>query len=262
MPDTILIVPCFNEAQRLAVEQFESFVKIQPDLRFLFVNDGSTDNTLEVLRRLEDRDATHFSVLDQQPNQGKAEAVRRGMLHAFETHPAYAGFWDADLATPLDALPVFVELLEARPTLEMVFGSRVKLLGRSIERSALRHYLGRIFATAASITLGLAIYDTQCGAKLFRVSPDTVALFQNPFVTRWIFDVEIIARLVRDRRGTDRPQAEDVIYEFPLEVWRDVEGSKVKATDFPKAILETVRIHRKYLSRRARSAELRRSGAS
>ncbi len=87
MPETVLVVPCFNEARRLAVEQFEGFVKVHPDLHLLFVNDGSTDNTLAVLLGLEERDAAHFSVLDQQPNQGKAEAVRRGMLQAFEGDP-------------------------------------------------------------------------------------------------------------------------------------------------------------------------------
>ncbi len=253
MPETVLVVPCFNEAQRFQVEQFEAFVRLHPDLRFLFVNDGSTDHTLALLRGLEERDAAHFAVLDQQPNQGKAEAVRRGMLVAFETGARYVGFWDADLATPLEAVPEFVDLLESRPQLEMVFGSRVKLLGRSIERSALRHYLGRVFATAASLTLGLAIYDTQCGAKLFRVSPEIVALFQEPFITRWIFDIEIIARLIRARRGTRQPQPEDVIYELPLRAWRDIAGSKVGASDFPRAIFETLRIQRKYLSRRARS---------
>ena len=252
MPETIIVVPCFNEASRLAVEQFETFIKVHPDLRFLFVNDGSSDDTLEVLRALEGRDGAHFSVLDQQPNQGKAEAVRRGLLAAFEASPRYAGFWDADLATPLEAAPDFVDLLESRPDLEMVFGSRVKLLGRSIERSAVRHYLGRVFATAASVTLGLAVYDTQCGAKLFRVSPGIEALFQEPFITKWIFDVEIIARLIHARRGTELPQAADVIYEFPLHVWHDVAGSKVKPTDFPRAIFETLRIRRKYLARRAR----------
>ena len=59
MPETIIVVPCFNEASRLAVEQFETFIQVHPDLRFLFVNDGSSDDTLEVLRALEARDGAH-----------------------------------------------------------------------------------------------------------------------------------------------------------------------------------------------------------
>jgi hypothetical protein len=170
------------------------------------------------------------------------------MLAALERHPTYAGYWDADLATPLGAIPCFVELLDERPDLEMVFGSRVKLLGRVIERSALRHYPGRVLATLSSLALGLAVYDTQCGAKLFRASPEIGALFAEPFTANWMFDVELLARLIRARRGTDRAQPEQVIHEFALQEWRDVAGSKVRPWDFFRAIVEIARIRRRYLS--------------
>jgi dolichyl-phosphate beta-glucosyltransferase len=244
---SIVVVPCYNEARRLRADVFEAFAKAQPDIRFLLVNDGSTDTTLELLRGLEARNGEQFAVIDVQPNGGKAEAVRRGMLVALEEQPSYAGYWDADLATPLDEIPWFVEVLDQQPQLLLAMGSRVKLLGRTIERSLRRHYLGRVFATAASITLRLAVYDTQCGAKLFRCAPETIELFREPFVTGWIFDVELIARLTRARRGTGLPPVSEAICELPLHTWCDVAGSKVKPHDFFVALLEMTRIWRRYM---------------
>ena len=242
---TIIVVPCYNEEARLDVATFEAFSVAHPAIDFLLVDDGSTDRTLEVLRGLEAR-GDRFSAFPLERNSGKAEAVRRGMLEAFRRGPAQAGFWDADLATPLDTIPDFIERLEREPHLDMVFGSRVKLLGRAIERRLLRHYLGRVFATVASNVLDLAIYDTQCGAKLFRNRSDVVALFEEPFITNWIFDVEILARFRNARRANGGAPPREVIHEMPLAVWRDVAGSKVKSADFVKAIGEMLRIRLKY----------------
>jgi dolichyl-phosphate beta-glucosyltransferase len=243
----IIVIPCYNEAQRLQVHKFQEFVGAGHPQRFLFVNDGSTDSTLTVLKTFHGDDPQHYDICDLLRNIGKAEAVRTGVLLAFDAGPDYIGYWDADLATPLEAIPALCALLDSRPDLEMVFGARVRLLGRAIERSALRHYLGRVFATAASVVLGLGIYDTQCGAKLFRASAAMRSLFQEPFLTRWLFDVELLARLIQARRGTLLPQAEDIIYEFPLHEWQDVAGSKVKARDFVKAFFELARIYWHYL---------------
>jgi hypothetical protein len=142
---------------------------------------------------------------------------------------------------------MFLELAEANSNIQIVIGSRVKLLGRQIERRPARHYLGRVFATAVSVTLGLAIYDSQCGAKIFRVSQPIKDLFTTPFVSRWIFDVEIIARLIKSTRADQVCRPEKAIYELPLLEWRDVRGSKVKGTDFVKAALELIRIYYCYV---------------
>jgi dolichyl-phosphate beta-glucosyltransferase len=243
----VVVVPCYNEAARLPVQAFRSFCEHDSTIRFIFVNDGSTDETLEILNELQNRDPDRYLVIDQQPNQGKAEAVRTGMRKAFQEKPAYAGFWDADLATPLDEIPYFIQVLEEHPRCEIVFGSRIKLLGRSIERNPTRHYLGRMFATVVSSILNLPIYDTQCGAKLFRVTPEIERLFDEPFSVGWIFDVEIIARLIQARRGTQHARPEEVIYELPLRQWHDIAGSKVRASAFFRAIFEIGRIYRRYL---------------
>jgi dolichyl-phosphate beta-glucosyltransferase len=243
----IVILPCYNEAKRFPIEQFLAFDSDHHHQKFIFVNDGSTDSTLQVLESLRARAPDRYYVHNLTRNVGKAEATRAGLLLAFQENPDYVGFWDADLATPLDAIHNFCQLLDSNPSIEMIFGARVKLLGRRIQRRAIRHYPGRMFATAASLVLGLSVYDTQCGAKLFRATPAIRSLFEEPFATRWLFDVEIIARLIRARRGTAMCQAEEAIYEFPLYEWRDVPGSKVKPKDFVLAFVELWTIWRRYL---------------
>ncbi len=242
-----VVIPCYNEAARLPIDSFHSFLTQGLPIRLLFVNDGSSDGTLAILQGLQEHHPDSVSVLDKQPNGGKAEAVRAGMLHAIALgNTAYTGFWDADLATPLASIPDLLAKLTSRPAIQMVFGARVRLLGREIHRRAIRHYLGRVFATVASLMLRLPIYDTQCGAKLFRVTPELQAILAEPFRSRWIFDVELLARFI-SRHKTDRAFVHDSIYEFPLPTWSDVAGSKVGSLDFLKASAELVTIYRTYL---------------
>ena len=138
------------------------------------------------------------------------------MLHALALDGCkITGFWDADLATPLEQIVDLAAVLLADPKLLMVFGARVRLLGRNIQRQPVRHYLGRCFATTASTLLRLPIYDTQCGAKLFRITPELGVVLADPFQSRWIFDVELLARFMARHRGA--PDAvRDRIYEYPL----------------------------------------------
>jgi dolichyl-phosphate beta-glucosyltransferase len=235
-------VPCYNEAQRLPVESLKQFLSSSPHITFLFVNDGSRDETLSVLHSLKRDVGDQAVVLSLDINQGKAEAVRAGMCRGMELGFDYLGFWDADLATPLYEIEKFISIFESRPELDMVFGSRVRLLGRNIQRRAARHYLGRIFATVASMVLGLPVYDTQCGAKIFRCRPFLTALFEQRFLSRWIFDVEIIARYTV-RTGSHKGEG---IYEHPLSAWADVKGSRVKPLDFVVAFGDLVRIYWRY----------------
>ena len=246
-PCVSIVVPCFNEADRLPRDSFAEFLGQPSCIRLIFVDDGSTDSTLRLLNELRQSAPDRVSVLALPRNCGKGEAVRRGMHYATETdHPQYTGFWDADLATPLDAISRFVHTLDERPEFEMVFGSRVKLLGRDVVRSAARHYVGRVFATAVSVILQLSIYDSQCGAKLFRVNAHLAEVLREPFLSRWIFDVEIIARY-RRLLGGNPALLERIIYEYPLERWRDVRGSKLRSGDFVRALADLARIWNRYI---------------
>ncbi len=231
-PATIVVVPCFNEALRLNVAAFEAFFAKCFDVTLLFVDDGSTDDTPLIIERLRQRHPRQVLSFRLGENVGKAEAVRRGMQLAFRRRATLAGYWDADLATPLEAIPRFRKVLLERDELQLVMGSRVALLGRDIRRRWKRHVLGRAFATAASCVLGLPVYDTQCGAKLFRVTKETAEVFRHPFASRWIFDVEILSRLIR---GSMTAEA---FYEYPLERWQEVDGSRLKSLDFLVAAID------------------------
>ncbi|KAH9250057.1 hypothetical protein BASA81_012103, partial [Batrachochytrium salamandrivorans] len=147
----VVVIPCYNEELRLPKAEILQFAKDHHEaVKLLLVNDGSTDGTLAMLQGLS------LDVLDLETNVGKAEAVRLGMIHAVQKYsPKVVGFWDADLATPLSSVLSFLQVMDRRPEVEMVFGARVALLGRKIERHASRHYLGRVFATLASSMLGL-----------------------------------------------------------------------------------------------------------
>ncbi|MEW5855468.1 MAG: glycosyltransferase [Myxococcota bacterium] len=246
MSSTIMVVPCYNEEKRLPSSTFLSYARPRAHLRFLMVDDGSKDGTRNVLQALAAEDPQHFSVHALEQNSGKAEAVRHGLLKAMESNPDYVGFWDADLATPLEAADEFIATLDRNPQVDMVLGSRVQLLGRNIERDRGRHYFGRVAATAVSNMLGLRVYDTQCGAKLFRVTDQMRELFREPFLTRWVFDVEILARWIKANQSLPRPVLEARVHEIPLKEWKDVKGSRLKPMDFVKAPLELARIWRHY----------------
>jgi len=246
MSTAAIVIPCFNEAKRLDQAAFERFSSENPDVSLVFVDDGSRDDTRRILEELTARLSDRASVVALEENSGKAEAVRQGVNHALERQSSYVGFWDADLATPLDVIGKFSDLLDADPQLQMIMGARVQLLGRHIERSPLRHYAGRVAATAISTVLGLRVYDTQCGAKLFR-SDAARELFSEPFRTRWIFDAEIIARLIARPSAHSGPAARDLIYEYPLHAWLDVRGSKVGPSDYLRAAVDLHRIYKHYV---------------
>jgi dolichyl-phosphate beta-glucosyltransferase len=242
-----LVVPCYNEALRLDVQRFRQYLAGNTQSRILFVDDGSTDDTQRVLEQVKSGHEHCAEILRCAQNQGKAEAVRLGLTYVLDSfQQEIVGYWDADLATPLESVSRFLTILDTRPEIEMVFGSRVKLLGRYVERRAMRHYLGRVFATLVSQMLRLPIYDTQCGAKLFRVIPGIRQIFAEPFLSKWVFDVEIIARYLK-LNGNDPKRLEQIIYEYPLESWIDIPGSKVRPTDFFIALQDLFRIKRKYL---------------
>jgi len=242
--DLALVVPCYNEAARLDPDAFTHFISTHPGVRLVMVDDGSADGTAEVLERIRAAAPAAVTTLRHPVNRGKGEAVRAGIVEAIAGNPAVVGFFDADLSTPLAAVDDFLAVLRMRPDVEFVLGSRVLLMGRDVKRKASRHYFGRLFATGVSHALDLPVYDTQCGAKMLRVNAATGTLFAKPFRSRWIFDVELIARYLRLPVVPGEPARRDRLYELVLPAWHDKPGSKLRWYDFARAMVDLVYIWR------------------
>ncbi|MFM8972122.1 MAG: glycosyltransferase [Actinomycetota bacterium] len=236
-----IVIPCYNEAARLdrtAVARLVAGLRaLDHRNRILLVDDGSSDDTADLLRDIEAQNgAVRALVLPE--NGGKAEAVRRGLNAALEAGAEIVGFADADFATPPEELTRLLEVALRHPEDLAVLGSRVLLLGHEIDRSPKRHYVGRIFATIAGPVLGVGAYDSQCGAKVFRATPALRAALGVPFRSRWGFDLEVLGRLQGCGVGPDRMREE------PLNEWRDVGGSKVTTLSGLRTFWELVSIRR------------------
>lgn len=242
MQEVCIVVPCFNEERRLRGADFLSFVATHPSASLCFVDDGSTDGTVAVLEQLRSTCPERILVHRVAKNGGKAEAVRAGVLHvAGSGQFPIVGYWDADLSTPLDEVDQLLQVLRDHPHCQLVLGSRVKRLGAHIERRLSRHICGRIFATCASAILGFEVYDSQCGAKLFRAERARV-FFGEPFLTRWLFDLEMLVRL---RNEVGRSVVETT-REVPLSRWEEVGGSKLGLSDMINVPRELLKIRTHY----------------
>jgi len=233
-----IVVPCFNEATRFDADRFGHLLSLIPEARLWFVDDGSTDRTLQVLNDFAAAAPDRVAVTSLPTNMGKGEAIRRGILDALTEAPDWVAYVDADLATPPEEVHRLWEEHHDDPSLDVFFGSRIRLCGSRIDRREGRHIVGRLFAHLAARTLGTHVYDTQAGAKFFRSTPVLARALSVPFCDRWSFDVELFGRL--GRLGVFPSRA----VETPLRNWRDVPASNVSIRQGFTSVLSLRRVRR------------------
>jgi dolichyl-phosphate beta-glucosyltransferase len=244
-----IVIPCYNERSRFSPTQVRRLIA-PVGVRVLLVDDGSTDDTDKMLQSLWKQLPDRVALLRLSTNSGKAEAVRQGMLAAMADGCSAVGYLDADFSTPAEEMIRLVRMLEESGA-QAVLAARVGLLGTKIKRRMARHYLGRVFATFASLILNLPVYDTQCGAKVFRASLVLRAALADPFHARWAFDVELIGRLLANGLS------EKDFIEVPLQVWADAPGSQLTPLRYPLLGYELVRIHLALAQLRQRVSSVR-----
>jgi glycosyltransferase involved in cell wall biosynthesis len=220
-----IIVPCYNEAKRLQVSKFVSFAQRNPEYTICFVNDGSKDNTLQIITDLQNSNPESIVAIDMPQNGGKANAVRYGMLYAAKnlSDVEFIGFLDADLATSLEEMRKIGTFIQRNDYFQLVVGSRIVRMGANIQRFGFRKIASKVIQQFIALILQLRFQDTQCGAKMFNKEMVEL-LFSEEFKTDWLFDVEVFLRV---RKAFGKVYAQNHIYEFPLQSWVNAEGSKV-----------------------------------
>jgi dolichyl-phosphate beta-glucosyltransferase len=235
---SVIIIPCYNERARLQADSFVDHLKLHQQHAFCFVDDGSTDDTRDLLLEIQQKCENAFCVLLDK-NGGKAHAVYEGFQYALTEIPAsFYGYMDADLATPLSFIQVLEKEFASKTSLYLVFGSRQLAEKGTIERKLFRHYSGRLVSSLITWSLKKKFGDTQCGAKLFS-KQGAILAFNKPFISTWIFDVEILKRLLVE---FELGEANQRISEIPVTQWKDVGNSKVSPLYFFRMCGELMKI--------------------
>ena len=244
MSRTLLVIPSYRDSHRLAPFLRDLVTTLPGHFSILVSEDGSGDEEVARLKGLVsevclamtfgENGPALLDPLVHEPNSGKGGAVLRGWRQG--TGYDLFAFADADGAVSAREIIRAEQFMRAvSPPVDALFASRVKMMGRTIHRSKVRHYTGRVFATLVSVVGRVPAYDTQCGFKIV-----TAEAFEkiNPFVRSlgFAFDVELLLLLMKTGRR---------VVEFPVD-WRDVPGSKVKLLrDAMRMACEVFRIRRR-----------------
>jgi CheY-like chemotaxis protein len=233
-----VVIPCYNEGKRLRSKKFTDYIDKNSGYHLCFVNDGSTDKTLKVLKKLRKGREDFITVYDCEKNGGKAEAVRQGMLYMVQQEDLdYIGFLDADLSTNLSDFDDLVSIIE-RSKYKIVSGCRIRRMGANIRKEAVRKIVSSFLNFIIVKILKMNFNDTQCGAKVFHRDIVHIA-FDKKFISKWIFDVEIYRRITL---YFGLKKAKEMVCEQPLKRWVHAGGSKLSMKDSFKIFIQLAEV--------------------
>jgi CheY-like chemotaxis protein len=227
-----VVIPCYNEENRLSSALFKDFIDKNVGYHLCFVNSGSTDNTLAVLEKLREGNEENISIYNCENNGGKAEAVRQGIQY-LSKHDGFdfIGYLDADLSTDFRDFDDLVKTIGSSD-FKIGSGSRIARMGANIAKESAPKIISRTINLIIQTILGMPFKDTQCGAKIMDKEIASL-MFEKKFITKWLFDVEIFMRM---RRHYGKMNAQQFICEQPLKQWIHADGSKLSMKDSVKIV--------------------------
>ena len=248
-----VVIPCYNESARFRPEHFDEFAQSGSDLVMWFVNDGSEDDTGSLLHAFA-MTRSFVRVVTLGDNQGKANAVRMGMLAALDSDPspAWVGYMDADGSYSFRDFCRFTALakdatlrkISSTDRMEVIFPSRRTIRGRDGKRGIARLVLGTSVNWFLRLGHGTEVpADLQTGIKLLEGHPQLGQALAQPFKTRWFFEWELLLRIRPENIRFHQPLVRD---------YREVPGSRIDHRN-------AVRIAREVALIKIMQARIRRS---
>ncbi len=217
-----IIIPIFNEEKRLfnLYKIFDFLEKSQFSCELIIINDGSEDNTLSELKKLQKKH--RFTVINYNNNRGKGYAIKNGMLKA---SGKYRLFIDIDLSIPIEEFKKFETFLQEFDVI--IASRRLPQSNLILKQSIIRESLGKTFTFLSRIILGMSISDFTCGFKVFSEKASK-KIFPKLTIERWGFDSEVL--FIAQKKGFR-------IKEVGV-VWKNNPLTKVK---FPQDIINSLK---------------------
>jgi len=227
-----IIIPLYNEEARLmdCFSEITQFISENKNTEIIFVDDGSTDRSKEIIKKFTDTNAHFAKLISYKDNQGKGYAVKQGMIHS---KGSYKLFSDLDLSTPLSEIKKLIDLYNKTQTKPcIIIGSRVHADSKVVKQSWARNSMGKVFNFIMKKIVNLPYLDTQCGFKLFDKKSSDI-IFKKLKTKGFSFDVEIILLAMKNNIS---------VHEIGVE-WVNKDKSKVNMLYHPfKMILELILI--------------------
>lgn len=241
----VFVIPCYNEASRFNITYFTELLRelnnFEKDIniKFLFINDGSTDQTFAKLQTISHLE--NVMILTLETNLGKANAIRLGLIKAGSLNPNFVAYLDADgafsVASVIEGVNLYMHMGKNKE-IDMMTFARIKLSGNHILRKKHRHIIGRFIAFLLNLNSEIKVYDSQSGFKILSskfLDPKVIA---KPFKTRWFIDWELI---VRNKVPLH-------ILEVPVMYWSDVANSKITVKNSLRVFREIIIIKKLQMS--------------
>ncbi len=217
LPVVDLVIPAYNEGRRLPKylpRLCDALTGSPRSWQITVVDDGSCESESRQMQACVERCGGNVRFHRLPANHGKGAAVYAGWNR--ESESEWLGLLDADGSIPPYEVVRLLRALDGENMPDAFFCSRCKILGRTVQRSWLRHLGGRLFATAVCLATGIPVYDSQCGFKLVRRACYE-SIRSRLHEKRFAFDVELLVALTESGAR---------VIEFPID-WFDVPGSKV-----------------------------------